>query len=96
MVAISALRYDIIATRPTKWAEEWRRRWCRAVGSVHQHQATKELIAFYSDERDPDVRLALQNELEARHNGAAQVLAVCRREVRQHNAAMMRAWRARS
>jgi hypothetical protein len=84
MMALPAIRYPAQRpARPTKWAEDWRRRWFRHVGSVHQHYATKELIAFYSDARDPTARIALQEELDARENGPAQVLAVCRKVARE-------------
>ncbi|WP_333605971.1 hypothetical protein [Novosphingobium sp.] len=83
ITGLPALRYHAARNaRATKWAEDWRQRWFRQVGSVHQHYATKELVAFYSDDRDPAVRLALQQELEAHPNGPAQVLAVCRKVMR--------------
>ena len=83
---LPSLRYRSNVATATKWAEGWRRRWFRYVGSVHQHYATGELVAFYSNQRDPAIRLALQRELEARRNGIGQVLAVCRREIREWNA----------
>lgn len=85
-MGLPSLRYPAQrAARPTKWADDWRRRWFRQVGSVHQHYATKELVAFYSDERDPAVRIALQKELEAHPNGSAQVADVCRKQARDWN-----------
>jgi hypothetical protein len=83
------------AARATRWAEGWRKRWFRFVGSVHQHHATRELVAFYSDERPPERRIALQNELEARANGAGEVLAVCRRASRDFDRKILAAYNAK-
>lgn len=78
------LRYPVQRpARPTKWAEDWRKRWFRQVGTVAEYFDSKELIALYSEARDPAARLALQKELEDRPNGPEQVLAVCRRVARQ-------------
>jgi len=83
-MALPSLRYQTQrSARPTKWAEDWRRRWFRQVGTVAEYFDTKELIALYSDARDPAARLALQQELEERPNGPAQVLAVCRKVARE-------------
>ena len=87
MTGLPSLRYapPPRAARPTRWAKEWRQRWFRQVGSVHEHYRTKEFVAFYADDRDPAARLALQAELEAMPNGVAQVLAVCRKVPRDFN-----------
>ena len=87
MAHIDSIRYSrpVRYVRPTAWARDWRRRWCRTVGSVHQHGRTEELVAFYSDDRDPAARLALQAELESRPNGIAEVVAVCRSLMAQWN-----------
>lgn len=79
-MALPSLRYPAQrAARPTKWAQDWRKRWFRQVGTVCEYFDSGELIALYSDARDPAARLALQHELEARPNGPAQVLAACRK-----------------
>jgi len=82
------LRYPptLRMARATKWAFDWRMRWFRKVGSVHQHYRTGELVAFFSDLIDPTDRLSLQAELEARPNGPAQVLAACRKIANDFNA----------
>ncbi len=81
MSGLPSLRYPAgTGSRLTVWGEDWRRRWFRNVGSVHQHGQTGELVAFYSDARDPAQRLALQAELEAQPEGVDQVLAACRAE----------------
>lgn len=94
MTGILSIRYDspAQAIEATAWGHEWRKRWFRSVGSVHQHYQTNQLVAFYSDSRDPAVRLALQAELEARPTGIAEVLAACcevrdrfDREIREAN-----------
>lgn len=85
MSALPSLRYLApAATLATPWAVDWRRRWFRYVGSVHQHHSTGELVAFYSYARDPSARLALQAELEARPGSVGEVLAVCRDEMAEH------------
>lgn len=82
-MALPSLRYQTQRTaRPTGWAEDWRRRWFRQVGTVCEYFDSGELIALYSDARDPAARLALQNELEERPDGPDQVLAVCRKVAR--------------
>ncbi|KKC27318.1 hypothetical protein [Sphingomonas sp. SRS2] len=87
MSGLPSLRYPAPAeTQATPWAADWRRRWFRHVGSVHQHHATGELVAFYSDARDPSARLALQAEIDAQLGGVAQVLAVCRAEAARADA----------
>lgn len=90
MMTILSLRYTPPRpTRATRWGEDWRKRWLKHVGSVHQHYQTGELIACYADEHDPTMRLALQAELEAKPHGVAQVLAAHRRVKRAWNAAVI-------
>lgn len=88
MARVLLLRYPqpARASRPTKWAFDWRLRWFRNVGSVHQYHADNGLVACYSDDRDPAARLSLQRELEARPDGIAQVLAACRKIKRDFEA----------
>ena len=87
MTRMSSIRYPEPprAARVTAWGQDWRLRWFRAAGSVHQHWQTRELVAFYSDACDPAALLALQQELEARPNGVAQVLAAVHKETRRWN-----------
>lgn len=90
MSGLPSIRYPAPVESPpaTAWGSEWRRRWFRTVGSVHEHYQTGELVAYYSNQRDPVARLALQAELEARPNGVSDVLAACRAQVDAFNAAM--------
>lgn len=91
MSGLPSIRYPAgTACGSTVWGEDWRRRWFRQVGSVHQHYRTGELVAFYSDQRDPAMRLALQAELEAQPDGVAQVLAACRAEAARYDAMITR------
>jgi hypothetical protein len=94
MAGFPSIRYDAPEREASSndWGREWRKRWFRSAGSVHQHWQTRELVAFYSNDRDPSVRLALQSELETRPNGVTEVLAACRevkdsfdREIREAN-----------
>jgi hypothetical protein len=80
MAQIFSLRYAHPANSvpTTGWARDWRRQWFRHVGAVCDHADGAGLAAFYSTDRDPAARLALQAELEARPLGVAQVLAACR------------------
>ena len=88
MATLPRLKYarPADAGRATPWAIEWRRRWIRNVGSVHEYYVDKSLIAFYSNDRDPKWRLALQSEIEARPNRIADVLAACRKASREFDA----------
>lgn len=74
----------------TAWGADWRRRWLRQVGSVHEYHLNGALVAFYSNERDPAIRLALQAELESQQEGVAQVLAACRAEADRFDRSMSR------
>ena len=78
---------------PTPWAFDWRIRWFREVGSVHKHWKTGEMVAYYSDERPPAARLALQAELEAVPDGSAQVAAACEAIKDRWNAEVESAYR---
>lgn len=61
----------------TTWAHDWRRRWFRHVGCCVDYRGQGILYLAYSDDRPPEMRLALQAELEAAPNGIADVIAVC-------------------
>lgn len=92
MTGLSSLRYPPPGetSAPTLWGTDWRRRWLREVGSVHQHHLTGQLVAFYSDARDPAARLALQAELEGQPDGIAQVLAAVAAENERYEASLRR------
>lgn len=87
MTGLPCIRYNRPEryVRPTAWGRDWRLRWFRHVGSVHQHWQNHQLVAFYSNDRDPAVRLALQTELEAQPSGPAEVIAACREASRRHD-----------
>jgi hypothetical protein len=91
MTAVTSIRYDapVDLCAPTDWGRDWRLRWFRSVGSVHQHWQTHQLVAFYSDTIDPTKRLALQAELEANPTGVAEVLAA-HQEARDRHTRFMR------
>lgn len=92
MAELPSIRYSAPAraSRRAAWGADWRSRWMRAVGSVHRHHATRQLVAFYSDSRDPAPRLALQAELERRPDGVAEVLAAVDRDNLQFDRFMTR------
>jgi len=63
--------------KATAWAKDWRRRWFTYVGCCEDYLSQGVLYLAYSEDRPPEIRQALQAELEAQPNGIAEVVAVC-------------------
>jgi hypothetical protein len=77
-VSLPRLRYPRPAApirQPSEWGNDWFLAWNRLCGTVYTDMETGELCALYSNSRDPKDRLRLQDELEARPNGVAEVIA---------------------